>query len=352
MKKLISTLIVLFMLTALCACGGSSDNEKPEKYNVGEMQFALSNDYNLTLDNESNAEKASYKENEVYANKDFSGNIFDLSVKAALTSYDNTSIDKYIDEMLDITLASNQFEDITVGDVTGKMGTYTDDSGEICVVYALKDGFFYSLEAKIKSDNKSAAEALKAICQTVTYDPALVGTQTVTCGDLTYEISKKYAALEFEEVTTSYDEQWFATADTSYMELGSLYFIDWENGYDLASMAYNLTTTLENSTQTSEEGTLGTYEYITGKDASGYNHIIAMFKYEDKSYCFNLFSKNQMTAENIKPILDSIKVNEIPTETDATEVIDMTDTIVPTDAADVVAPTDTSDSTEASTFVE
>lgn len=344
MKKLISILIAVFMLTALCACGGGSGTENSATYDVGEMQFTLDNTF--ALDKENNAEKASYAENDVYAYKNFTGNDFDLSVKAVLTSYDNASIDKYIDEMLDITITSKDFQDVSVGEVTGKIGTYTDNGSDKCVVYALKDGFCYSFEASIKSNKEAASEALKTICQTATYDSSLVGTQTVTCGDLTYEISKKYAALEFDEVLTSYDEKWFATAGDSYMELGSLYFIDWENGYDLSSMAYSLTSELENSAQVSEEGTLGTYEYITGKDAAGYNHIITLFKYEDKTYCFNLFSKNEMAIKDIKPIIDSIKSTVPASGTDITDSSDATYSTDATDVSDVTDVTDTTDMTD------
>ncbi|MDO4485242.1 MAG: hypothetical protein Q4C46_01470 [Bacillota bacterium] len=304
MRKIISILLTLSMVLALCACGGSSGTDTAE-YSVGEMKFSLSGDF--TLDKETNSNKVC-KENELYASKVFTGRSFDLKVTASLAAYDNSSLDKYMEEESDITADSESLEDVKLGKINGKLGSFTDNSKTYYVMYALNDGFYYCFEAEPKAGNASVNDELKAIAETVSFDSSLIGEYSVTCGDLEYKISQRYAVLDFEKVDTSYDEHWFATAGDSYTELGSLYFTDWENGYDLYSAAYALAYELKDSQQTSEEETLGTYTYITGTDASGYNHIIAMFKYNDKTYCFNMFSKKEMTKDDIKPVLDSIKV--------------------------------------------
>lgn len=314
MKRLISILSVAFMLTALCACGGNTETETSE-YSVGEMVFTTES--GLTVDKESGVIDTACKENALFAYKTFTGNSYSLEVKAYLAAYDNSSLDKYVDEVAEIQPDTNTLEDIRLGESDGKIGISTSDDKPTYVMYTLHDGFFYSFEATYKADEQTAKEALRQIASTVKYDPSLIGEYSVTCGDLEYRISQKYALLDFDAVETSYDEQWFATADESYTELGSLYFTDWENGYDLYSAAYSLAYELQDSEQISEEGALGTYTYITGADAAGYNHIIALFKYNDKTYCFNLFSKKEMTKDDIKPVLDTIKTTDTDSSSDA-----------------------------------
>lgn len=313
MKRLISILSVAFMLTALCACGGNTETETAE-YSVGEMVFTTES--RLTVDKESGVIDTACKENALYAYKTFTGNSYSLEVKAYLAAYDNSSLDKYVDEVAEIQPDTNTLEDIKLGESTGKIGVSTAGEKPVCVMYTLHDGFFYSFEATYKVDEQTAKEALRQIASTVKYDPSLIGEYSVTCGDLEYRISQKYALLDFDAVETSYDEQWFATADESYTELGSLYFTDWENGYDLYSAAYSLAYELQGSEQSSEEGALGTYTYITGADAAGYNHIIALFSYNDKTYCFNLFSSKEMTKDDIKPVLDTIKTTDTDSSSD------------------------------------
>ena len=308
MKRLISILSVAFMLTALCACGGNTETETSE-YSVGEMVFTTES--GLTVDKESGVIDTACKENALFAYS------YSLEVKAYLAAYDNSSLDKYVDEVAEIQPDTNTLEDIRLGESDGKIGISTSDDKPTYVMYTLHDGFFYSFEATYKADEQTAKEALRQIASTVKYDPSLIGEYSVTCGDLEYRISQKYALLDFDAVETSYDEQWFATADESYTELGSLYFTDWENGYDLYSAAYSLAYELQDSEQISEEGALGTYTYITGADAAGYNHIIALFKYNDKTYCFNLFSKKEMTKDDIKPVLDTIKTTDTDSSSDA-----------------------------------
>lgn len=314
MKRLISILSVAFMLTALCACGGSTETEIAE-YSVGEMVFTTES--GLTVDKESGVIDTACKENALYAYKTFTGNSYSLEVKAYLAAYDNASLDKYIDEAAEIQPDTDTLEDIKLGESDGKIGTATTDNKTICVMYTLHNGLFYTFEADYSTNEEIAEEALRQIASTVKYDPSLIGEYSVTCGDLEYRISQKYALLDFDSVETSHDEQWFATADESYTELGSLYFTDWENGYDLYSAAYSLAYELQNSEQSSEEGALGTYTYITGTDAAGYNHIIALFSYNDKTYCFNLFSNKEMTKDDIKPVLDTIKTTDTDSSSDA-----------------------------------
>ena len=313
MKKLISILSVVFMLTALCACEGN-DAAEPAEYSIGEMLFTVENE--LSIEKESGVSDTMSKENTLYAYKTFTGNNYSLEVKAYLAAYDNSSLDKYMDEIAEIQPDTSTLEDIRLGESDGRIGISTSDDKPTCVMYTLHDGFFYSFEATYKADEQTAKEALRQIASTVKYDPSLIGEYSVTCGDLEYRISQKYALLDFDSVETSHDEQWFATADESYTELGSLYFTDWENGYDLYSAAYSLAYELQNSEQSSEEGALGTYTYITGTDAAGYNHIIALFSYNDKTYCFNLFSNKEMTKDDIKPVLDTIKTTDTDSSSD------------------------------------
>ena len=313
MKKLISILSAVFILAALCSCGGSTGTQTAE-YNVGEMLFTTENE--LSVDKESGIIDTACKENGLYAYKTFTGNDYSLEVKAYLAAYDNSSLEKYMDEVAEIQPDASTLEDIRLGESNGKIGTSTSDDKPACVMYTLHNGIFYSFEATYKADEQTAKEALRQIASTVKYDPSLIGEYSVTCGDLEYRISQKYALLDFDAVETSYDEQWFATADESYTELGSLYFTDWENGYDVNGIAYLLTTELQDSEQTSEDGPLGTYTYITGKDAAGYNHIIVLFKYNDKSYCFNLFSNKEMSKDDIRPVLDTIKATDADSSAD------------------------------------
>ncbi|MGN0703817.1 MAG: hypothetical protein ACI4LD_04580 [Lentihominibacter sp.] len=313
MKKLISILSVVFILTALCACEGN-DAAEPAEYSIGEMLFTVES--GLSIDKESGTADTMCKENTLYAYKTFTGNSYSLEVRAYLAAYDNSSLDRYVDEVAEIQPDTSTLEDIRLGESNGKIGTSTADDKTVCVMYTLHNGFFYSFEAAYNTNEQTVREALQQIASTVKYDPSLIGEYSVTCGDLEYSISQKYALLDSETVETSYDEQWFATAGDSYTELGSLYFTDWENGYDVNGIAYLLTTELQDYEQTSEDGPLGTYTYITGKDAAGYNHIIVLFKYNDKSYCFNLFSNKEMSKDDIRPVLDTIKATDADSSSD------------------------------------